>query len=79
MDPTRLIQFYKKKKEKTTVDWLNLKRKVIRKTCVKNIFFSKKDKQCIPVHNPLNTKEQNKVKKDIKNPSWLTRVGMTNL
>jgi len=42
MDPTRLIQFYKKKEKKTTVDGLNLKRKVIRKTCGKNIFFQKK-------------------------------------
>jgi len=46
---------------------------------VEKIFFFKKNKQCIPVHNPLNTKEQNKVKKDIKNLSWLIRVGMTNL
>jgi hypothetical protein len=31
------------------------------------------------IHNLLNTEEQNKVKKDIKNRSWSTRVSMINL
>jgi len=31
------------------------------------------------IHNLLNTEEQNKVKKDIKNRSWSTRVNMINL
>jgi hypothetical protein len=40
---TQLDRFNSTKKEKkTTVDGLNLKRKVIRKTCGKNIFFQKK-------------------------------------
>ena len=79
MDPTRLIQFYKKKKRENNSRLIKFKKKGNQENLWKKYFFSKKDKQCIPVHNPLNTKEQNKVKKDIKNPSWLTRVGMTNL
>jgi hypothetical protein len=31
------------------------------------------------IHNLLNTEEQNKVKKDIKNRFWSTRVSMINL
>jgi hypothetical protein len=52
---------------KITIDESNLKRKENRKNPGKKLFFSKTNKLYISIHSPLNTEEQNKIKKnDIK-------------
>jgi len=48
-------------------------------TCEKIFFFSKEDTHCILIHNLLNMKEQNEVKKHIKNLFLFTQVSVTNL
>jgi hypothetical protein len=61
------------------LDGSHLKRKVIMITCEKNIFFSKENTQYILIHNPLNIKEQNRVKKHIKNMFLFIQVSVINL